>query len=94
MNAKENKKETKKEREVKKMEYNYMILDRLRADCEYYLGNGNRHKKYLWAGNEEEQIKEMKRLYNSFTDDKKPEWLTWEQILEYEKQLVTGSGSA
>ncbi len=81
-------KEVKKERGDKEMEFNYMMLDRLRVDCEYYLGNGNRYKKHLWAGDEEEQIKEMKRLYNSFTDDKKPEWLTWEQILEYEKQFA------
>jgi len=75
MNAKENKK------------YNYMMLDRLRTDCEYYLGNGNRQKKHLWAGNEEEQIKEMKRLYNSFTDNEKPDWLKWNKILEYERLL-------
>ena len=24
-------------------EYNYMLLDRLKQDCEYYLGNGNRN---------------------------------------------------
>ncbi|HHX67272.1 MAG TPA: hypothetical protein GX708_04340 [Gallicola sp.] len=74
----------------KNKKYNYMMLDRLRTDCEYYLGNGNRQKKYLWAGNEEEQIKEMKRLYNSFTDDEKPEWLKWNKILEYERLLKKG----
>lgn len=28
----------------------------------------------------------MKDLYNSFQSDKKPEWLTMTEILEYEKK--------
>ena len=68
--------------------FNYMMLGRLQSDCEYYLGYGNRCAKHLWAGDEKKQIEEMKRIYNSFTDDKKPEWLTWENILEYEKEML------
>lgn len=68
--------------------FNYMMLGRLESDCKYYLGNGNRYAKHLWAGDEKKQIEEMKRIYNSFTDDKKPEWLTWENILEYEKEML------
>lgn len=71
--------------------FNYMLLDRLRSDCDYYLGYGNRYAKRLWAGNEQEQIDKMKELYNSFTDDKKPEWLTYEQILEYEKLMINNT---
>jgi hypothetical protein len=37
---------------------------------------------------EQEHIDAMKKLYNSFPADQKPEWLTWEQILEYEKEMV------
>lgn len=65
-----------------------MMLGRLESDCKYYLGYGNRNPKHLWAGDEKKQIEEMKRIYNSFTDDKKPEWLTWENILEYEKEML------
>ena len=68
--------------------FNYQLLDRLRSDCVYYLGYGNRNEKHLWAGNEQEQINKMKELYNSFSDDKKPEWLTYEQILQFEKLLI------
>jgi len=68
--------------------FNYMMLSRLESDCKYYLGNGNRNKKYLWAGDEQEQINEMKKIYNSFTEDKKPEWLTFNQILQYEKEMI------
>lgn len=68
--------------------FNYMMLDRLKMDCNYYLGNGNRNKNRLWAGNEEDQINEMKKLYNSFDDNKKPEWLTWEDILNFENEMI------
>lgn len=68
--------------------YNYQLLDRLRSDCEYYLGNGNRCEKHLWAGDVPSQIEKMKELYNGFEDNKKPEWLTWEQIIEYEKKMI------
>lgn len=73
--------------------FNYAMLGRLQADCEYYLGFGNRNPKQLWAGSEFEQIVEMKRLYSTFDIDKKPEWLTWEAILTYEKQMVTSKQS-
>ena len=42
-------------------EYQYMLLDRLKTDCEYFLGNGNRNEKHLWAGSVDAQIKEMKK---------------------------------
>ena len=31
----------------------------------------------------------MKKLYNSFSKDKRPEWLTLEDILQYEKTMIT-----
>lgn len=68
--------------------FEYQLLDRLKMDCDYYLGNGNRYAKHLWAGNEKEQIEKMKELYNIFPEDQKPEWLTLEQIEEYEKQML------
>lgn len=67
---------------------NYMLLGRLQQDCEYYLGYGNKQPSHLWAKNEEGQIDKMKELYNSFSDDEKPEWLPYEQILEYENKMV------
>ena len=42
----------------------------------------------LWAKNEKDQIACMKALWKSFKEDKKPEWLTFEQILEFEKQML------
>lgn len=67
---------------------NYLMLDRLKQDCEYYLGNGGRHKKHLYYQDEAEHIDEMKKLYKSFPEDAKPEWLTWDDILNYEKLMT------
>jgi len=68
--------------------FNYMLLSRLQSDCNYYLGNGNRNAKQLWAGNEVEQIEKMKELWNSFEADAKPEWLTMEQIEDYASKMI------
>lgn len=67
--------------------FRYRMLDRMRCDCDYYLGYGNRQAKHLWALNESDHIEYMKALWNSFAEDQKPEWLTFEQILEYEKKM-------
>jgi hypothetical protein len=57
------------------------------ADCDYYLGNGNRAEKHLWAGNVDAQIKEMKSLWNGFPKDAKPDWLSMNDILDYEQKM-------
>lgn len=67
--------------------YRYMLLDRMRQDCAYYLGNGNRNPNNLCAGSVEQQLEEMKAIWNSFPDEDKPEWLTWEEILEFERRM-------
>lgn len=67
--------------------FRYMMLDRMRQDCNYYLGYGNKNPKNLWAGNEKDQIENMKALWNSFIDEDKPEWLTWEEINELAKRM-------
>ena len=80
---------TKKEENNTDLEYRYMLLDRLKQDCEYFLGNGNGNAEHsLWAKDIDEQIAKMKELYNSFTDDQKPEWITMEDINNYEKEML------
>ena len=68
-------------------EYEYQLLDRLRTDCEYFLGAGNRATKNLYTGNVEEQIAKMRELYNILPE--KPEWLTEQDIDRYEKLMTT-----
>lgn len=65
------------------------MLSRLKQDCDYYLGYGNRSKNSLWAKDEKEQIAEMKKLHNGFSEKGKPEWLTMDEILEYERKMVS-----
>ena len=77
----------KKEDKNDRKEFNYMLLDRLRNDCEYFLNYGNGYEPNLWAGDIDSQISKMKKLYNSFADDEKPEWITIEDINNYEKKM-------
>ena len=64
----------------------YVLLDRLRADCDYFLGAGGRSEKHLWAGNVHAQIKKMRELYDALAE--KPEWLTAEAIDRYAAQMA------
>lgn len=66
-------------------EFLYRMLDRLRSDCDYYLGNGNRNEKFLWAKTVDAQIEEMRDIYNKLKE--KPEWLTDKDIDEYEREM-------
>lgn len=69
--------------------FRYQMLDRLRSDCNYYLGYGNRSANALWArGDEAGQILHMVALYQSFPDDKKPEWLTADDIESFAVQML------
>ena len=63
-----------------------MLLDRLRADCDYFLGAGGRSEKHLWAGNVHAEIKKMRELYDALPE--KPEWLTAEAIDRYAAQMA------
>ena len=66
--------------------FNYMMLDRLKSDCEYYLVNGGRNAKHsLCAHDEQAQIDKMRELDDSLKI--KPEWLTMEQIDEYAARM-------
>ena len=67
-------------------EFEYQLLSRLKADCEYYLNWGGRNVNRLWAGNVEAQIAKMKELWNVL--ETKPRWLTMEQINKYERQMT------
>jgi hypothetical protein len=68
--------------------HKYMLLGRWQMDCDYFLGNGQRCEKHLFFENSKEQIEAMKMMHRSFAEDATPEWLTWEQIENYEKQMI------
>ncbi len=69
--------------------YGYMTLSRCHSDCDYYLGNGRIYGSHLYMGNPQDQIEFMKALWQAL--EEKPEWLTFDQILEYERRMLTDS---
>lgn len=69
--------------------FRYMMLDRLRQDCEYSLNRCDGSENVLWAKDAKAQIAHMKALWKTFEPDDTPEWLTWEDILEYERRMCT-----
>ena len=69
-------------------ERDYMMLSRLQMDCKYFLGNGNGYEGHLYFKEVNEHCNEMKKLYESFADEDKPEWLTAEQIEEYRMKMI------
>lgn len=67
--------------------FQYMMLGRLQNDCDYYLGYGKSLLATRSAEEKQAHIESMKDLWNSFSVEEKPVWLTWEQILEYEEKM-------
>ena len=66
--------------------FRYMLLDRMRQDCEYYLRiNGSAN--CLWARDEQRQIQTMKDIWNTFPEGETPEWLTMEDISNFAKKM-------
>jgi len=74
-----------KDDEIKKDEFSYMMLGRLKSDVDTFLNSEYPNEKHLWALNKVDQIAEMKKLYNKIIH--KPEWLSMDEIEKYEKQL-------
>lgn len=68
--------------------FEYQLLNRLRTDCDYFLGAGNRSEKQLWAGSVQGQIAKMRELYDLLPE--KPEWLTLDDISKYAQRMESG----
>ena len=77
---------TQQEKTVLEHNQEYRLLDRLRSDCEYFLGAGNRSEKHLWTGSVRAQIAKMRELYDTLPE--KPEWLTKETIDDYAERMA------
>ena len=67
--------------------FRYMMLDRMRQDCEYSLNRCDGSENVLWAKNAQDQIVNMKALWKTFPEKDTPEWLTWEDILEFARRF-------
>ena len=69
-------------------EFDYMMLSRLQSDCNYFLSYGNGYEGHLYYKEVNRHCDEMKKLYESFDDSDKPEWITLEQIEQYRGDMV------
>ena len=69
----------------------YRLLSRLKSDCEYFLSTGARAEKHLWAGSVDEQIDKMREIYDLLPE--KPEWLSKQDIDNYERQMIESAQS-
>ena len=70
----------------------YRLLDRLCADCEYFLGAGQRAEKHLWAGSVDAQIAKMRELYAQLPE--KPDWISMEVINAYARRMTAPEPAA
>ena len=68
-------------------ELDYMLLNRWRADCDYFLGYGNAYEGHLCFKSIDAQCDAMEDELNLLPDDYKPEWLTIEQIKHYRDNM-------
>lgn len=67
--------------------FKYMMLSRYLMDADYFLGAGGGYEGHLYHKSVPNHISAMKELWNSFPEDGKPEWLTMEQINDYETKM-------
>lgn len=72
--------------EVQPFSDKYRLLDRLCADCEYFLGAGQRAEKHLWAGSVDAQIEKMRELYAQLPE--KPDWISLDVINAYARRMA------
>ena len=76
--------------DTKDPQYLFMLLSRMKSDCDYVLGSGGKGAiKYLWAGSVDGQIETMKYIYNllvpKYVND--IEWISMEEIDRYDSML-------
>lgn len=69
-------------------EFDYMMLGRYKSDCNYFLGCRNGYEGHLYFKEINKHCDEMRKLYESFSDNDKPEWITAEQIEQYREDML------
>lgn len=86
---------TDREKREKQYQFQYMMLGRLISDCRAFFGDGRgdesadcRYKNecFIWGGNIKRLIFRMKDLWKEIPEDLKPEWMTWDEVVEFEKR--------
>ena len=78
---------------IKDYSETYTILSRCKQDCIYAINRAEHIdsmtslNKYLYGGSVDTCINTMRELYDKLPDTDKPEWLSLEDINDYERQL-------
>lgn len=72
--------------------FRYQFLGRLKSDCDYFLDYLYYDDRYvnrycLWDNSIDKHIELMRFVYSFFNDETKPEWLSENDIDEYEKKM-------
>ncbi len=77
------------EREMREKSFKhcYMMLSRMQLDCNYYNSASSYNRAHCQTA--KKMIESMKEYWNKIPDDLKPEWISWEEILEYEKKFTS-----
>jgi len=65
----------------------YQFLGRMKSDCEYYLGGGMKQVSHLWGKSVDHHLKCMQELLFSIPSEDRPEWLTYQDILDFSKKM-------
>ena len=70
------------------IQFRYQLLARLELDCLYYLGDGGRNVKHLWAQDVSAHIACMRALLSSFPNGEGPSGITMAGIAELERKMA------
>ena len=69
------------------LEAKYQLLGRMKSDCEYYLGAGNKQVSGLWGKSVDHHLKCIEELLFSIPLEDRPEWLTYPEIEDFDKKM-------
>lgn len=67
--------------------FRYMMLSRLKQDCDYSLRYFDGSENVLWAKDKSAQIANMVALWKTFEPEDRPEWLTWDELCDYAQRM-------
>jgi hypothetical protein len=74
-----------REERERAFKFDYMMLSRLQMDCNYYKSAADYENSHCQTA--KDLIESMKEHWNKIPEDLKPEWISYEDILEYEKKF-------
>lgn len=89
---------TERELREKEFEFEYMMLSRITQDIQAYIGKTGdatqdkwdcryKNEKQIWGQSIRKCLDKAKELWQKIPEDIKPQWITWEQILQFEQKL-------